>query len=75
MRYGTRIWQEQDGKTAYRVQTDNESVHHYLSQQKDFALVGWGINVSLWIYRIESYSFQKAHSILNSISTGKIAVY
>lgn len=62
-----QIWQEECNNIAYRLQTQNETIHHYLSQIKDFTLVGWGINVSLWIYRTETYSIQKTKESLNFI--------
>jgi hypothetical protein len=67
MHPSTKIWQEGDDKTVYRLQTWDEAIHHYLSQRKDFTLVGWGINVSLWIYRTESFSIQKAQEKFNFI--------
>jgi hypothetical protein len=63
----TRIWQEGDDKAVYRLQTWDEAIHHYLSQRKDFTLVGWGINHSLWIYRSESFSIQKVQEKFNFI--------
>jgi hypothetical protein len=65
MRHDLQIWQEAHDKTVYRLQTHDETIHHYLSQRKDFLLVGWGINISLWIYRTETYSSQKAREIIN----------
>jgi hypothetical protein len=66
----TVIWRESGMISVYRIQTDDPVLHQHLSQQKEFELVGWGINIPLWIYRAEFSSLDEAHKILSVL--GKI---
>jgi hypothetical protein len=63
----TTIWRESNLISVYRIQTDDPVLHQQLSQKKEFELVGWGINIPLWIYRAKFSSLDdalKAVSIL-----------
>lgn len=60
----TRIWREVDGKLIFRFQTYDEKLHQYMSQRNDFKLVGWGVNINLWIYRAEFSSIRAAQQAL-----------
>lgn len=60
MNSGLLMWQEIDGKFVFRFQTDDENAHRYMSQMKGFKLVGKGVNVDLWIYRVEFSSVERA---------------
>ena len=64
MSLNTRIWQEEEGKPIFRIQTEDEAVHIFLSHQKGFNLVGWGINLNLWIYLGKFNSLQQARTTL-----------
>lgn len=64
MALNTLIWQEEHGKPIYRFQTEDERVHIFLSQRKDVKLVGWGVNVNLWIYLGEFDSLRIAQDTL-----------
>jgi hypothetical protein len=64
MSLSTQIWQEEHGKPYFRIQTEDEKVHLFLSQRKDFKLVGWGVNYNLWIYHGEFNSFRQARETL-----------
>ena len=54
------IWQEIVGKPSFRIQTENEHLHQEMLQTSRFELVGWGVNIPLWIHRAEFQSVQKA---------------
>jgi hypothetical protein len=60
MNSGLLIWQEADGKFVFRFQTDDENVHRHMSQMEGFKLVRQGVNVDLWIYRVEFSSVENA---------------
>jgi hypothetical protein len=64
MSLNTRIWQEEHGKPIFRFQTEDEEIHIFLSRQKDFKLVGWGVNLNLWIYLGEFNSLRQARETL-----------
>jgi hypothetical protein len=64
MSSSTRVWQQEQGKPIFRFQTEDEKVHIFLSQRKDFKLVGWGVNVNLWIYLAEFNSLPQARETL-----------
>jgi hypothetical protein len=53
-----QIWQDVSGKPSFRIQTGNEHIHQEMLQSDRFELVGWGVNIPLWIYRIQFQSFQ-----------------
>ena len=55
-----QIWQEVAGKPSFRIQTVNEHFHQKMLQSDRFELVGWGVNIPLWIHRAEFPSVQKA---------------
>jgi hypothetical protein len=61
------IWQEAQDKTMFRFQTDDENIHFILSQRNDFKLVGWGLNVNLWIYLGKFNSLREAQHTLRII--------
>ncbi len=65
MRYSTHIWQEENNKPVFRFQTDDKDVHQHMLQSKEFEMVGWGVNVHLWIYRAKFSSIQDARKALN----------
>ena len=60
MRSDLLMWQETDDKFVFRFQTDDTNVHRHMSQTKGFMLVGRGVNVNLWIYRVEFSSVENA---------------
>ena len=60
MNSGLLMWQEIDGKFVFRFQTDDENVHRNMSQMEGFKLAGIGVNIDLWIYRVEFSSFENA---------------
>jgi len=60
MNSGLLMWQEMDGKFVFRFQTDDKNVHRHMSQMKSFKIVGQGVNVDLWIYRVEFSSVENA---------------
>ena len=64
MSSSTRVWQQEQGKPIFRFQTEDEKVHIFLSQRKDFKLVGWGVNFNLWIYLGEFNSLRQARETL-----------
>jgi hypothetical protein len=64
MSLNTRIWKQEHGKPIFRLQTEDEKVHIFLSQRKDFKLVGWGVNFNLWIYLGEFNSLRQARETL-----------
>jgi hypothetical protein len=67
----TRVWQQEQGKSLFRFQTEDESVHHFLSQRQDVKLVGWGVNLKLWIYVGEFISLRQARdTLLPALSSG-----
>jgi hypothetical protein len=70
MSLDTRIWQEGQRKTIFRFQTQDEKVHIFLSQRNDFKLVGWGININLWIYLGEFNSLRQARETLRPALPG-----
>lgn len=70
MSLNTRIWQEGHRKTIFRFQTQDENVHIFLSQRKDFRLVGWGVNINLWIYMGEFNSLRRARETLRPAYPG-----
>jgi hypothetical protein len=55
------IIQEGDSKPSYRVQTTDQDVHNKLYESNHFKLVGWGVNVLMWIHKAEFESIQVAH--------------
>jgi hypothetical protein len=55
------MWQEMDGKFVFRFQTNDENAHRHMSQMKGFKLVGQGVNINLWIYRVEFSSYETAN--------------
>jgi len=72
MNLGTYVWREVEGKPVFRIQTDDKAVHRYMSQCKEFKLVGQGVNVNLWVYRAEFHSLQKACQVLKFVSQKEI---
>jgi len=54
------MWQEMDDKLIFRFQTNDKNAHRHMSQIKGFKLVGQGVNINLWIYRVEFSSFENA---------------
>jgi hypothetical protein len=64
MNSGLLMWQEIDGKFVFRFQTDDENVHRHMSQMEGFKLAGQGVNIDLWIYRVEFSSFENAKKTL-----------
>jgi len=64
MSSSTRVWQQEQGKPMFRFQTEDESVHLFLSQRRDVKLVGWGVNFKLWIYFGEFDSLRQARETL-----------
>lgn len=61
------IWRESKNKNEFLLQTDNENVHQYVSERKDFKLVGWGVNTNIWIYRAKLSSIQNVQKALNLV--------
>ena len=55
-----QIWREVAGKPSFRIQTENEHFHQEMLLSGRFELVGWGVNIPLWIHRAEFQSVQKA---------------
>ena len=53
-----QIWPEVAGKPSFRIQTANEHFHQEMFQSERFELVGWGVNIPLWIHRAEFQSVQ-----------------
>lgn len=68
MRDDTHIWQEQQGKAAFRVQTVNMDVHLYLLKRQEFKLVGEGVNTELWIHRAEFSSVKRGRQVLEQLA-------
>lgn len=64
MNSGLLMWQEMDGKFVFRFQTDDENVHIHMSQMKGFKVAGQGVNIDLWIYRVEFSSVENAKKAL-----------
>jgi hypothetical protein len=64
MSLNTRVWQEGHRKIIFRLQTQDEKVHIFLSQRNDFKLVGWGVSINLWIYLGEFNSIRQAREVL-----------
>lgn len=64
MNSGLLMWREMDGKFVFRFQTDDENIHRHMSQMEDFKLAGQGVNIDLWIYRVEFSSFENARKTL-----------
>ena len=62
------MWQEQQGKAIFRIQTVNMDIHLYLLQKKEFEIVGEGVNVEVWIHRAEFPSIKQARRILESMA-------
>jgi hypothetical protein len=71
MSLNTQIWQEERGKPTFRFQTEDEGVHVFLSRQKDFKLVGWGVNLNLWIHLGKFNSLRQAQRILRPALSGE----
>jgi hypothetical protein len=67
----TLVWQQEQSKPVFRFQTNDESVHLFLSQRPDVKLIGWGVNFKLWIYAGEFNSLQQAQKVLRIASTKK----
>jgi hypothetical protein len=63
----TIIWRESKMISVYRIQTHDPVLHRHLGQKKEFELVGWGINIPLWIYRAKFSSLDEAHKALSLI--------
>ena len=55
-----QIWQEEADKPSFRIQTENEHYHQEMLKSDRFELVGWGVNIPLWIHRAEFQSVQNA---------------
>jgi hypothetical protein len=66
----TRIWQDGHNKNIFRFQTQDEKVHIFLSQRRNFKLVGWGVNIKLWIYLSEFNSLRQAREALRPAFPG-----
>ena len=49
----TAIWQEMNRYPDYRIQTNDPYVARKLKKRTTARLVGLGINVSLWIFRVQ----------------------
>lgn len=60
----TRVWQEVKGNAIFRLQTENENVHHFLSQRQEVKLIAWGVNFNLWIYLGRFDSIRQAQEIM-----------
>ena len=71
MNSGLLMWQEIDGKFVFRFQTDDENVHRHMSQLEGFTLAGQGVNIDLWIYRVEFSSFENAKKTLEFLGFKK----
>jgi hypothetical protein len=54
------MWREVEGKPVFLFQTNEKSTHLYMAQREGFKLVGWGVNINLWIYRAEFSSIRDA---------------
>jgi len=53
------------GDIQRSFQTEDKDVHQHMLQSKEFEMVGWGVNVHLWIYRAKFSSIQDARKALN----------
>ena len=70
-----RIWQEVAGKPSFRIQTEDENFHRQMLQSDRFELVGWGVNIPLWIHRAEFQSIQNArHTFERYFGKGDAAI-
>lgn len=69
-----QIWQEEADKPAFRIQTDNEHFHQEMLQSERLELVGWGVNIRLWIYRAEFLSVQNAQQTIERYFGKGVAV-
>jgi hypothetical protein len=75
MSTGTRVWQQERGKPLFRFQTENADLHYVFSQRNDLILVGWGVNLDLWIYLGEFDSFFKAQKVIEKALDERYQVF
>ena len=68
----TCMWREIKGDTIYRFQTDEKDIAIKMKRRKKFWLVGWGMNCSLWIYRVHFSRPDLARAALTSLTGKKI---
>lgn len=68
-----QIWQEVEGKPSFRIQTTDEGFNQELLQSDRFELIGWGVNIPLWIHRAEFQSVQHARQIFQRYFGNEIA--
>ncbi|OVE75998.1 hypothetical protein BVX97_02655 [bacterium E08(2017)] len=56
----TSMWKEYQDDNWWRIQTDQQPIHRKLSRRRESELVGYGMNCTLWIYRLRIASHANA---------------
>ncbi len=64
----TAMWQEMPRYPHYRIQTNDAAVARKLARRKAATLVGFSLNVVLWIYRLQYSSPRVAVKSLRRLS-------